>query len=123
MLPMKSVPSKKTETMSMLPVEVVKVGREIRYNSLFEEGVNTNFISKVSDGSYKVRTYERGVEDETLSCGTGITASAHFLWNKNLDSTAILKFESRGGELVVKKENDVVFFGGPTQMIYKGNLC
>jgi diaminopimelate epimerase len=104
-------------------VDVVTHGREIRYNEVFENGVNTNFISKVSDLSYKVRTYERGVEDETLSCGTGITACAHFLWNKGIEQGSPIKFQSRGGELVLKKEGEKVYFGGPTHMIYKGTLC
>lgn len=104
-------------------VDVYGAGKEIRYHELFENGVNTNFISKISDGQYKVRTYERGVEDETLSCGTGITASAHFLWNEGHEKNQVLVFQSRGGELTVKKEKDVVFFGGVTKMIYKGSLC
>jgi diaminopimelate epimerase len=104
-------------------VDIVKVGREIRYNEIFENGINTNFISKVSECNYKVRTYERGVEDETLSCGTGITACAHFLWAKGIETNQVIRFQSRGGELVVKKDGETIFFGGPTQMIYKGNLC
>ncbi len=104
-------------------VELVSEGRRIRNHSLFPNGVNTNFISKISEDSYKVRTYERGVEDETLSCGTGITACAHFLWDKGVETSSPINFQSRGGELVLKKEDNSVFFGGPTEMIYKGKLC
>ena len=57
-------------------IDVVARGREIRYNQRFKEiGTNVNFIEQLSRG-IKVRTYERGVENETLSCGTGVTACA-----------------------------------------------
>lgn len=56
---------------------IVEVGRKIRQHSMFApEGANANFISKVQDNKGLVRTYERGVEDETLACGTGTVASA-----------------------------------------------
>lgn len=102
-------------------VNVYEAGRKIRYDGIFPEGVNINFISSDNE-EYKVRTYERGVEDETLSCGTGITACAHFLWNKGIEGRDELKFKSRGGELTVKREDGKIFFGGPTEIIYKGIL-
>ena len=56
--------------------DVHNEGRAIRYNKLFPQGTNADFISVAKDGTVDVRTYERGVESETLACGTGITASA-----------------------------------------------
>jgi len=58
-------------------VDVVKLGREARFHKLFQpKGTNVNFIQILSPGLLRIRTYERGVEGETLACGTGIVASA-----------------------------------------------
>jgi diaminopimelate epimerase len=85
--------------------DVVGEGRKIRYNSRFkEEGTNVNFIQKIDDHLY-VRTYERGVEDETFSCGTGVTASAlvaslrGFATERNRCAV-----KTRGGDLEVSFE-------------------
>lgn len=57
-------------------IDVMDLGRKIRYHSFFKpKGTNANFIKITSPGSLMIRTYERGVEEETLACGTGSTAS------------------------------------------------
>ena len=55
--------------------DVVTNGKKIR-NDYGKEGSNINFVQQLNDTTFKVRTYERGVEDETLACGTGVTAVA-----------------------------------------------
>jgi diaminopimelate epimerase len=57
--------------------DVVKLGKEIRYSEKHRKyGINANFVELIDSSSFQIRTYERGVEDETLACGTGITAAA-----------------------------------------------
>lgn len=58
-------------------IDIEKEGKELRWNEAFApEGANINFVQRLPDGSLKIRTFEKGVEGETLACGTGITASA-----------------------------------------------
>jgi diaminopimelate epimerase len=87
------------------------------------EGVNVNFVSEIPDGIY-VRTYERGVEDETLSCGTGVTASA-VAWALEQGMTGgPVRVTTRGGLLEVdfrlegSKARDL-FLTGPVVMVYE----
>lgn len=90
-----------------------------------EKGINVNFVEKVNDDEIFVRTYERGVEDETYSCGTGVTASAlTFLQNHNLIS---VKVKTLGGNLKVyaeKKENSFknIWLEGPAKQVFKGKI-
>ena len=72
-------------------VDVEGRGRPIRYDPRLSAGANVNFTSRRPDGAWNVRTYERGVEAETLACGTGSVATAALLkrWGKSGDSTTI----------------------------------
>jgi len=109
-------------------VDVVKAGREIRNHPSFgSKGTNVNFVKKTGEGMLDVRTYERGVEDETLSCGTGCVASVladHYL-NGNCDRYRV---RVKGGILWVKFEplqrgiyRDI-WLEGPARFVFEGNI-
>ena len=89
-------------------IDVNKVGRKIRNSVPFKnEGINVNFVLDSSD--LQVRTYERGVERETLSCGTGVVATAIAMHYANCIEETLVNVKTRGGELTVSFEE---FNGG-----------
>lgn len=107
-------------------IDVFKDGRKTRYSERFSpEGINVNFV-EIGHKRIFVRTYERGVEDETLSCGTGVTASAiaAFLETGKKD----LSIHTTGGEFSVdfnETEDGVfssVWLRGPAEMVFKGDI-
>jgi len=107
-------------------LDVYEEGKEIRYSKDFaEKGINVNFVEKINDDEIFVRTYERGVEDETYSCGTGVTASAlTFLQNNNLIS---VKVKTLGGNLKVYAEQNGnsfknIWLEGPAKQVFKGKI-
>lgn len=107
--------------------DVVEEGRKIRYGGLFHnEGVNVNFIQVKNSHEIYVRTYERGVEDETLSCGTGVTASAIAAGFKGVGNDVDIM--TLGGKLKVSynKEEDGSFnnivLSGPAVKVYEGEI-
>ena len=93
--------------MNILEIDVKHYGSKIRYNNLFKkEGINVNFVSIDADDHISIRTYERGVEDETLSCGTGVTAAAiayHSIY-KGTTGSHCIKVKAIGGDLETKFE-------------------
>jgi diaminopimelate epimerase len=107
---------------------VVTLGRAIRYHERYSPaGTNANFLQPVEDGALAIRTYERGVEDETLACGTGSVASALIAALKGLvPSPAGLR--TRGGELLriyFERQGQGfghVFLEGDAKVIYEGRL-
>ncbi|WP_456378840.1 diaminopimelate epimerase [Lutibacter sp.] len=109
-------------------INVKELGAKIRYGApYFKEGTNVNFAEQISENSFKVRTYERGVEDETLACGTGVTAVAIAANKSNKTQANLIKIEALGGILEVSfdKKNDTytnVFLKGPAQFIFEGNI-
>lgn len=106
--------------------DVVTYGRSIRYSDRFKDkGVNVNLIERKEGNKISVQTYERGVEDETLSCGTGVTACALLIQYLN-DNDAPVSIETKGGELKVYSSGykdgrfSDVKLQGPTCFVFKG---
>ena len=99
-------------------------GFKIRNNDRFKkEGTNVNFVQCISPDTIGVRTYERGVEDETWSCGTGVTASAIAASFKGYNSPVNVK--TKGGDLLITfsaKNNmyEDVFLCGPAERVFEG---
>ncbi len=108
--------------------DVYEEGRTIRYSDTYKDegGVNVNFVERVKGGEIFVRTYERGVEDETLSCGTGVTASA-IAYGLQKDRSSV-KIKTRGGDLRIHfKKIDVdhitdIYLIGPAQLVFEGEI-
>ncbi len=103
-------------------------GAQIRYGEPYNEvGSNVNFVKKINHQIFAVRTYERGVEDETLSCGTGVTAVALAMHALNETDENLITLQVQGGELQVSFEVDNgiyknVWLIGPATFVYKGEL-
>ncbi len=103
-------------------------GIKIRNSSKFKkEGVNVNFVKVISDSEFYVRTYERGVENETLSCGTGVTAVALAMHKLGLTNLKKVKIKTKGGTLNVEfkpKENgfEKIILSGSVVLVYEGYI-
>jgi diaminopimelate epimerase len=105
--------------------DVKSIGKEIRNRIYGEEGANVNFVEKIQDDIFYVRTYERGVEEETLSCGTGVTAVALASYESKRSGSNTIRLKTHGGELEVKFEKEEnrytnIQLTGPATMVYKG---
>jgi diaminopimelate epimerase len=108
--------------------DVLNEGRAIRNSPSFKEkGVNVNFVEVLKDDRIYVRTYERGVEDETYSCGTGVTASA-LVHAHNERGFNHVDVETIGGTLYVEfeKTGDISFqniwLAGPATKVFSGEI-
>jgi diaminopimelate epimerase len=116
-------------TKNVTDLDVKKEGAVIRYSDeyLSAGGTNVNFVDMQEENTFLVRTYERGVEDETLSCGTGVTAVALAAHASGKANGNIVKLIVPGGELSVsfKKENEIytdVWLTGPAEQVFKGEI-
>ncbi|MCD1294863.1 diaminopimelate epimerase [Methanocella sp. CWC-04] len=99
---------------------LMSIAPQIRYDKIFPKGANVNFVSREM-GNLRVRTYERGVEGETLSCGTGSVAAAAVARRKGFirDSTVV---KTVGGELKISFEHDIAYMEGSAETVFTGTL-
>ena len=101
-------------------------GAALRYGSLYgKEGSNINFAKKINEDTFSLRTYERGVEDETLACGTGATAVAIAMNVTGQTNASFIKLNVEGGKLAVSFDKignqfTNVFLIGPAELVFKG---
>ncbi len=105
---------------------VFEEGRKLRYDGEFNPGgTNVNFVHREGEAHFSVRTYERGVEDETLACGTGVVAVALAMHHKYGLSVNEISISARGGELTVtfRKEKlgySDIYLHGPATFVFNG---
>ena len=103
-------------------------GAKIRYSDLYgNAGSNVNFVKQLSDNHFRLRTYERGVEDETYSCGTGATAAAIAMNAIGKTNSHKIELDVEGGKLEVSFEKvgttyTNVFLKGPATFVFEGEI-
>jgi diaminopimelate epimerase len=108
--------------------DVYKKGKQIRNSEVYApKGTNVNFVEQEGPNHFRIRTFERGVEDETLSCGTGATAVALAMHNLGKVDSNEVKIEVEGGELAVHFEYinqtyQKVFLKGPATLVFQGSI-
>lgn len=108
--------------------DVKNQGSKIRYSGLYgTAGSNVNFVSQTDDDKFALRTYERGVEDETLSCGTGAAAVAIAMKATGRTNSSVIALQVEGGSLEVSftEENGLythVFLKGPAAYVFSGEI-
>ena len=109
-------------------LDVFNEGRKIRNSPEFEaSGINVNFVEIVDDHTIRVRTYERGVEDETFSCGTGVTASAIFS-SETATGSYTKKVHTLGGllevsfDLTPEGNFENIWLRGPAKFVFEGDI-
>nr|WP_321224658.1 diaminopimelate epimerase [uncultured Psychroserpens sp.] len=108
--------------------DVAFFGNKIRYGAPYNQsGSNVNFVSKISVDTFAVRTYERGVEDETLSCGTGVTAVALAMNYIGETEKNNITLKTQGGDLKVSFDKAAsgyknIWLTGPATQVFKGSI-
>ena len=109
-----------TDHVDMAPV--VDLGSMIRYHKSFSpKGTNVDFVQVVDRENARIRTYERGVEGETLACGTGAVAAGVILRQKGLAGDTV-NIWTKGGEIIRVHMGDDVYLEGSARVIYAGTL-
>jgi diaminopimelate epimerase len=112
-------------TSDLQAANVNGTGRTIRHRTdIFPEGTNVNFIEITSPESLSIRTFERGVEDETLACGTGAVAAALMSYKLGRISSTTVHVTVKSGDILEVRFNESmneVFLTGPAKIVYKGS--
>ncbi|MFA7688408.1 MAG: diaminopimelate epimerase [Moheibacter sp.] len=110
-------------------LDVKSLGAQIRHGPpYFEEGTNVNFVEITGKETLRIRTYERGVEDETLACGTGVTAAAIAAFESGLIHSQKVEVKTLGGNLSVEFERNLsggyenIWLTGPAEYVFEGEL-
>lgn len=111
-------------------INLKEVGRQVRFHKQFQpEGANANAAQVVDNKTIKIRTYERGVEDETLACGTGSVAAALLSHYLKLTSKMPISAHTKSGEILKIYFDDKagkftnVWLEGSAKIVYQGNYC
>ncbi|NBU90838.1 MAG: diaminopimelate epimerase, partial [Flavobacteriia bacterium] len=108
---------------------ILNFGKSIRFSPKYNsEGINVNLLKGISPTKIEIASYERGVEEETLSCGTGATACA-LVWDKIHNSgTNFIEVKAKGGNLKIEFKRDSfngyydIFLVGPANFVYSGEI-
>jgi len=116
-------------TQDIQNTDVFNLGKDIRNSTMYahQNGSNVNFLEQNGINSIFVRTYERGVEDETYSCGTGVTAAA-LVAHEQLNLQSPVQIETLGGPLSVKFNGNKatgykdIFLTGPAIRVFQGEM-
>ncbi len=109
-------------------LDIKREGAKIRYGKPYNAaGSNVNFVNKIANDIFAVRTYERGVEDETLSCGTGVVAVALAMHYIGETEKNLVTLQTPGGDLKVSFEKHLdsyknIWLMGPAIQVYKGEI-
>jgi diaminopimelate epimerase len=105
---------------SLETIDVEAAALPVRHHPTFEKGANVNFVERTGPDSIKIRTFERGVEEETLSCGTGAIASAAVVHKLGYTGETV-NVETRGGFLTIYLK-DAAKMEGPATTVFSGKI-
>ena len=97
--------------------ELWEMAKALRHDPAFPKGANVNLYGCLGEDMVRILTFERGVEDYTLACGTGSASTALTLYKKGLLPGGELNLENRGGMLKVSIRDDGIYLEGPTEVV------
>jgi diaminopimelate epimerase len=113
-------------TESLDKLDVFTEGGALRHRKdFFPEGTNVNFLEVTAPDGISVRTFERGVEDETLACGTGAVASALMSYRLGKITSSLVRVKVRSGDTLMVGFNDTmdeIYLEGPARVVYRGTI-